>query len=710
MQSFSGEVGSYVIHNDAENAFVIVKEWKSGWTNFYVSGYEEEPVVEPVYKIVGTMNEWSYQDSTIVFADDTKAEEVELGYYVKQLKASFTVYQDDVFKVFDGGEAWFGGEILEPHANFLALDNGDIKAIHQGEADVYLKLFSDNTYGLAIYFVEAEPEHYYFVEYDGQTYGADLVEDATLNENQIAQYKAVIGEVVAGKSIAILDRYLQPLTDNYNSDPNDSNNVLGDVGNYTIHNDAENVYVLINVYDTPWVNFFVSGFEIIEPEETSYSVVGSMNDWSFVESELALEEATDPDEVALGYYVRQFKVGFDVEENDMFQVQSSTGVRYGYEVLEANPNFTGNDEDVITALYDGMVTLYLKFKENDTVSIYLSFIPDQVIIEEYDYYVQYDGDLYGADLMEDVELEENQTALYYVELGHVETDKRIGILDANKVALSENYNAAPGENNVRGEVGNYITNNTADNVYVLINVYDTPWVNFFVSGYQAPAAPDASDYVVVGSMNYWSATDPDEVELGWYVYQFKAEFEVEEDTEFKVFCFANDEFYGYEKLEANENFTASEENNIVARYKGTVELFFKFYDTQGTDVGMAINFTKDETPVDPPEPQDEYTYTVTNLPDWIQNDDCVIFAWIWANDNGGSWQELTFGDNHDASFVKEGVELNGFLLVRCVAGTIPPNWELYSGSEPGRIFNKTNDIICSEGVYSYPCASWVTYQ
>ena len=710
--NISGEVGNYVIHNDAESAFVIVKEWKSGWTNFYVSGYEEEPVIEPVYKVVGSMNEWSYQNSTIVFTDDTKAEEVELGYYVKQLKASFTVYQNDIFKVFDGNETWFGGSILEAHPDFTVLVNGNIKALHQGATDIYLKQFSDGTYGLAIYFVEAEPEHYYYVFYNDHMYGADLVNEPTLAENQTAQYKAEIDSVEAGKSIAIYDRYLTPLVNNYNADPNDSNNVLGDVGNFTIHNDATNVYVLINVYNTPWVNFFVSGFEL--PPEPSYVIVGSMNEWSIDNSALILEDATDPDEVELGYYIKQFKISFDVNAEDMFKVASTAGDYYGNEILEANENFATDDNANIVALYKGSVELFFKFKENGN-SIYINFTKEEVV-PEYKYYVQYDGDDFPASLVEDATLGENQLAQYRVELGHIEGDKRIGILDENKVALSENYNAAPGENNVRGEVGNYITNNTADDVYVLINVYNTPWVNFFVSGYQAPAGPDVSDYVVVGNMNSWAAiestikfvdaTDPEEVALEWYLYQFKTEFEVEENDEFKVFCFANDNFYGFEALESNENFTDTDTGNIKALYKGSIELYLKFYVAGG--IGIAINFTKAEDPIEPPTPT-EYTYTVTDLPDWIQNDDCVIFAWIWADDDGGSWQELTFGDNHDASFVKEGEELDGFLLVRCVAGTVTPNWELHSGSEPGRVFNKTNDIICSEGVYSYVCASWVEY-
>lgn len=108
-------------------------------------------------------------------------------------------------------------------------------------------------------------------------------------------------------------------------------------------------------------------------------------------------------------------------------------------------------------------------------------------------------------------------------------------------------------------------------------------------------------------------------------------------------------------------------------------------------------------PVDPTT----LTYTVTGLPDWIQDDGCVIFAWVWGPSDGGSWKSLSYGSNHDASFTV-GDALNGFLLARCKAGTTQPNWDEH-GENVGRVYNKTNDIACSSGVYSYACADWVDY-
>ena len=101
------------------------------------------------------------------------------------------------------------------------------------------------------------------------------------------------------------------------------------------------------------------------------------------------------------------------------------------------------------------------------------------------------------------------------------------------------------------------------------------------------------------------------------------------------------------------------------------------------------------------------TYTVTGLPDWIQNDGCVIFAWVWGDQDGGSWKTLTYGTNSDASFTVEHA-LNGFLLARCKAGTTTPNWDEH-GDNIGRVYNKTNNIDCYPNTYSYVCTSWVDY-
>ena len=107
------------------------------------------------------------------------------------------------------------------------------------------------------------------------------------------------------------------------------------------------------------------------------------------------------------------------------------------------------------------------------------------------------------------------------------------------------------------------------------------------------------------------------------------------------------------------------------------------------------------------QPEGSVTYTVTSLPDWIQNDGCVIFAWAWSANDQGSWRTLSYGSNADASFTVEE-ELTGFLLARCASGTTTPDWTK-SDNGAGRVYNKTSDITCTSGTYSYACSEWTSY-
>ena len=107
----------------------------------------------------------------------------------------------------------------------------------------------------------------------------------------------------------------------------------------------------------------------------------------------------------------------------------------------------------------------------------------------------------------------------------------------------------------------------------------------------------------------------------------------------------------------------------------------------------------------------EYTYTCTGLPDWITNDGCVVFAWVWSPNDAGSWKSLTYGAGEKPTEASFGVseELTGFLLARCAAGTTSPDWNIH-GDEAGRVYNQTENIDCVSGTYSYECASWKEYK
>ena len=118
--------------------------------------------------------------------------------------------------------------------------------------------------------------------------------------------------------------------------------------------------------------------------------------------------------------------------------------------------------------------------------------------------------------------------------------------------------------------------------------------------------------------------------------------------------------------------------------------------------------TLPDDPVNPQPQPGEITYTCTNLPDWITNDGCVIFAWVWSPSDTGSCKSCTYGSPASSLTFKVDGELTGFLLARCAAGTTLPDWN-NKGDSAGRVYNQTENINCTSGTYSYQCASWKEY-
>ena len=104
------------------------------------------------------------------------------------------------------------------------------------------------------------------------------------------------------------------------------------------------------------------------------------------------------------------------------------------------------------------------------------------------------------------------------------------------------------------------------------------------------------------------------------------------------------------------------------------------------------------------QPASYYVYSVYGLPDWVTNDGCVIFAWVWGASTEGKWVALTFISSTAVAFNSD-VEYDGFLLARCAAGTTEPDWGKTSGV--GTVYNKTGDITTTSGTFTYASPDWV---
>lgn len=148
---FDNELHGYVTTN---KEVLVTLENKTSYISISVSSL----IPDPVYKVLGFDNDWSYDSNkAVLFEDASDAEEVEAGLYLQQLKATFHVDADEQFKVSDGSgdEGWFGSEILENNADasyFAKLEGGNIKATLDGTVNLYLRIAPDKTKSLIIAF------------------------------------------------------------------------------------------------------------------------------------------------------------------------------------------------------------------------------------------------------------------------------------------------------------------------------------------------------------------------------------------------------------------------------------------------------------------------------------------------------------------------------------------------------------------------------
>ena len=226
----------------------------------------------------------------------------------------------------------------------------------------------------------------YYATIGGTEYGL-AQSDNPLQTGQTGEWTASIGTVTAGQAVVIMDSNKVALSQNFGAEPGD-NNVVENAGAYTIHNDAENVVLIVKTWDTPWTNFYISGYDS-----------GSV---------------TPPDPSQAAYYAT-----------------------IGINEFALTPS--GND------------------------------------------------------------LATDQTGEWKADLGNVTAGQAVVIMDANKTALSTDFGAEPGNNNVSGTVGSFTIHNDAENAFILVKTWQSGWTNFYISGYVADETPTTNGHGPEGS-------------------------------------------------------------------------------------------------------------------------------------------------------------------------------------------------------------------
>ena len=270
--------GNYVIHNDATNASVIFKKWQDGGMSLYVSGYESDPVIEPVYKVVGLNDDWDYANG-IGFTDATEG-----SGYTKQLKASFDVNPGDEFRVKDQNENWVNKDLFESNDYFGTSDD-NILAHANGSVDLYFKTYTEGYQSIAIVFT---PEWHVVGLGDGWNYNESaivLTDDP--NPDYASQLKATFS-VDVNDEFKVFDGYTGWLGQNcFEANASfttvEGGNIKSNVkGNITLYlrtlNDENQTMEIVILGDKVTVNLTVTKEGVADTD--AIYLVGPFCEWS----------------------------------------------------------------------------------------------------------------------------------------------------------------------------------------------------------------------------------------------------------------------------------------------------------------------------------------------------------------------------------------------------------------------------------------------
>ena len=272
--------GAITIHNDA-TADIYFKTWQDGGFSYWVDGYVKDTPVASVYKVVGSMNEWSYDNSTIGFVDATVQEEVEQDWYITQEKATFTVAADDEFKVSDGTN-WLGGDILEANANFEVLDTegheGNIKAKLAGSVELFLKHKAGDVNALAINFKETAT---YTMHVGSETVTLVDYSDADKGEETwVEQFKAE--DLELQKDDVITFKKNDTLITKIGPDGGANNVAAGtpDSGELVVKTTGNELKVYLKKYSDGGYSVWLTGYTEPTPTTATYTLTDIPTEWT----------------------------------------------------------------------------------------------------------------------------------------------------------------------------------------------------------------------------------------------------------------------------------------------------------------------------------------------------------------------------------------------------------------------------------------------
>ena len=545
---------------------------------------------------------------------------------------------------------------------------------------------------------EPQPVNYdYYIYQNGVAVGLANNEAATLDteHGQTAEYMGTLATAASGDAVQFY-KGETPITDHIGHDNGEAakNNATGgENGVYSIRSAGAYLSVYLKVWGEDGYSFWITGYE---PEQTPAAyyiqVNGTLNP-------LVLNEAADLD-VEHNQTAEYMTTGLSVTAGDYVTfyngqeaITSSIGHANGN---SANNNATGGDGGTFTIRASGSVDVYLQIWDNGAgysfwitgysspAPVYSIHINDEVVEL---------GENSLADLAPGQEAE--YMASFAAESGDA---VKFYIADTQITNIGhDNYDSA--NNNAEGEGGNYTIRTGGNDLSVYLKKWSEGY-SFWITGYTGGGSgTNSTFYVKIGAaekvelaLNSEATLQPDQKA------EYYAHFASVSAGDAIIFYQDTDAIdFGIGPDSGKNNVTKTGDYTFEVRNDAEdINVYFKLWQ-DGKSFWVEGYYN---------DPASQITYTATNLPDWIGNADAVLYARVWDSSNS-DWVSVTYDDAaHTATFKVDG-ELTGFLLARCYPGTVTPDWG-QSQEVPGKIWNKTNDILCSAGVYSYqvPQAQW----
>lgn len=507
--------------------------------------------------------------------------------------------------------------------------------------------------------------------------------------NLLAEYTVNFDTVQKDDVIEFLDASKTAIYENIGPDPGDNNGVVAPAG-FVIHNDAVDVSVYFKNWEDGGHSFWITGYsDDVGPITSGFYVTvdGTRYDYE----DLGLDGC--PENQTGNYMSPQIDVSANAtvcfyKDGDIEIIEN---IGSEPEDNENRNNIVGTPGNFYIHNDAENVTVYFKTWDDGGYSFWATGYAEEAVLTSYVAIIN--GVEYEMTKNTAASLSSNQVAEYMSEeIALVQIDQEISFMKDGSPITQIGTGSATNNNAVGNSEDGFRVRSDAINVTMYLKEYDDGGYDFFLTGY-------TDDYKMnIAGIDYAMTENLDFTPIGNYVREFYVELESVEAGLY--FSFTNN------GADITENMVVdSGMNNALWGGMG-----YTFHN-DATDVVVYLKLTEDYSQhslwITGFEFTEEYVYTVNSCPDWIRNNDCVVFAWTWSAGYVDTWVPVYFVD---ATTVKLGInyELDGFLLVRCISGTQEPNWGEH-GNQIGRIYNQTDNITCSSGVYTYNSPNWRDY-